>query len=160
MVDQTPTVMPRSTTDIPAVTVTQPAARNTTTVTTNTTTTTNANTSASPRQNDEVTRGIYNLKMVLFLLLLPLVLFAILLKHLLDYLFGLGLKEKDVTGKVALVSLWPNKPLKSLSASATHLALNLRNWIPKFQHRHHYHLHFYAHWFKCSQVTHTHTWTS
>lgn len=105
MVDQTPTVMPRSTTDIPAVTVTQPAARNTTTVTTNTTTTTNANTSASPRQNDEVTRGIYNLKMVLFLLLLPLVLFSILLKHLLDYLFGLGLKEKDVTGKVALVSL-------------------------------------------------------
>lgn len=62
--------------------------------------------SPSPRQNDEVTRGIFNLKMVVFLILLPLILFAAFLKHLLDYLFSLGLKEKDVSGKVALVSLY------------------------------------------------------
>jgi len=55
------------------------------------------------RNNDETTRAIFNLKVILFLLLLPLVLFAVFLKHLLDYLFSLGLKEKDVSGKVALV---------------------------------------------------------
>lgn len=58
------------------------------------------------RQNDEVTRGIFNLKMLVFLLLLPVVLLMVVLKHLLDYLFSLRLKEKDVNGKVALVSLF------------------------------------------------------
>lgn len=56
------------------------------------------------QRNDETTRAIYNLKVIVFLLLLPFVLFAVFLKHLLDYLFALGLKEKDVSGKVALVS--------------------------------------------------------
>ncbi|XP_061394411.1 estradiol 17-beta-dehydrogenase 11 [Musca vetustissima] len=103
MVDQTITVMTRSATDVPTTATTAistPAVRSTTT----TVTTSPSTASASPRQNDEVTRGIYNLKMVFFVLLLPLVLFAVFLKHLLDYLFGLGLKEKDVMGKVALVT--------------------------------------------------------
>lgn len=56
------------------------------------------------QRNDETTRAIYNLKVIVCLLLLPFVLFAVFLKHLLDYLFALGLKEKDVSGKVALVS--------------------------------------------------------
>jgi len=55
-------------------------------------------------QNDATTRGIFNLKIFIFLLLLPFVLFATFLKHLLDYLFSLGAKEKDVSGKVALVT--------------------------------------------------------
>lgn len=54
--------------------------------------------------NDETARGIYNLKVIVFFLLLPLILFAVFLKHLLDYLFGLGEKPKDVRGKVAVVS--------------------------------------------------------
>lgn len=62
-------------------------------------------TAALVHRNDETTRGIYNLKIIVFLLFLPFVLFAVLLKHLLDYLFALGLKEKDVSGKVALVRL-------------------------------------------------------
>lgn len=56
------------------------------------------------QRNDETARAIYNLKVIVFLLFLPFVLFAVFLKHLLDYLFALGLKEKDVSGKVALVS--------------------------------------------------------
>lgn len=56
------------------------------------------------QRNDETTRAIYNLKVIVFLVFLPFVLFAVFLKHLLDYLFALGLKEKDVSGKVALVS--------------------------------------------------------
>lgn len=61
-------------------------------------------TAAQAQRNDETTRLIYNLKIIAFLCLLPFVLFAVFLKHLLDYLFALGLKEKDVSGKVALVS--------------------------------------------------------
>ncbi|KAH8416635.1 hypothetical protein KR222_000163 [Zaprionus bogoriensis] len=56
------------------------------------------------QRNDERTRAIYSLKVIVFLVLLPFVLFAVFLKHLLDYLFALGLKEKDVSGKVALVT--------------------------------------------------------
>ncbi|EDW28181.1 GL27357 [Drosophila persimilis] len=56
------------------------------------------------RRNDETTRALFNLKIIIFLLLLPLILLAVGLKHLLDYLFALGLKEKDVSGKVALVT--------------------------------------------------------
>ncbi|EDW16849.1 short-chain dehydrogenase/reductase family 16C member 6 [Drosophila mojavensis] len=61
-------------------------------------------TAAQAQRNDETTRLIYNLKIIAFLCLLPFVLFAVFLKHLLDYLFALGLKEKDVSGKVALVT--------------------------------------------------------
>ncbi|XP_073818322.1 estradiol 17-beta-dehydrogenase 11 [Musca autumnalis] len=100
MVDQSVTVMTRSSTDVP--TAATPPVRSSTTTTTTVTSPSTA--SASPRQNDEVTRGIYNLKMVFFVLMLPLILFAVFLKHLLDYLFSLGLKEKDVMGKVALVT--------------------------------------------------------
>ncbi|XP_065372264.1 epidermal retinol dehydrogenase 2 [Calliphora vicina] len=89
------------TTEIPVPATTAAPIRINTTATTTTST---ATTAAGGRQNDEVTRGIYNLKMILFLLILPLVLFAVFLKHLLDYLFGLGIKEKDVAGKVALVT--------------------------------------------------------
>lgn len=56
------------------------------------------------QRNDETARGIYNLKVIVFFLLLPLILFAVFLKHFLDYLFGLGEKAKDVRGKVAVVS--------------------------------------------------------
>lgn len=108
MVDHSVTVMTRSaTTDVPAATTTTttinpPAVRSSTSTTM---VTTSGNTASAPsRQNDEVTRGIYNLKMVLLVLLLPLILLAVFLKHLLDYLFGLGLSEKDVMGKVAVVS--------------------------------------------------------
>ncbi|XP_034116458.1 short-chain dehydrogenase/reductase family 16C member 6 [Drosophila nasuta] len=86
----------------------------TTTTITRTTSSAPATTSVSPNsatptaalvnRNDETTRAIFNLKVILFLLLLPLVLFGVFLKHLLDYLFSLGLKEKDVRGKVALVT--------------------------------------------------------
>ncbi|TDG51321.1 hypothetical protein AWZ03_002116 [Drosophila navojoa] len=61
-------------------------------------------TAAQAQRNDETTRLIYNLKIIAFLCLLPFVLFAVFLKHLLDYLFALGQKEKDVSGKVALVT--------------------------------------------------------
>ncbi|XP_055905971.1 epidermal retinol dehydrogenase 2 [Eupeodes corollae] len=47
-------------------------------------------------------RLIFNLKIIVCLLLLPLILFAVALKHLLDYLFGS--KEKDVKGKVVLIT--------------------------------------------------------
>lgn len=98
MVETSTTVI--RTTELPApVTASTPVRANN-----NAASTATATTAASARQNDEVTRGIFNLKMILFLLLLPLVLFAVFLKHLLDYLFGLGLAEKDVAGKVALVS--------------------------------------------------------
>ncbi|XP_037819313.1 estradiol 17-beta-dehydrogenase 11 [Lucilia sericata] len=98
---ETTTVTRTTELPVPATTPAAPIRINTTSPTT---TTSAATTAAGARQNDEVTRGIYNLKMILFLLLLPLVLFAVFLKHLLDYLFGLGLKEKDVAGKVALVT--------------------------------------------------------
>lgn len=61
-------------------------------------------TAAQAQRNDERTRLGYNLQIIVFLCLLPFVLLAVFLKHLLDYLFALGLKEKDVSGKVALVS--------------------------------------------------------
>ncbi|KAI9577027.1 hypothetical protein GQX74_014955 [Glossina fuscipes] len=86
-----------STTPVPPPPTTTPTAHNISIATSSTATL------ASSRQNDEVTRGIFNLKIIVFLLLLPLILFAVFLKHLLDYLFALNLKEKDVTGKVALV---------------------------------------------------------
>lgn len=86
-----------STTPVPPPPITTPTAHNISVATSSTATL------ASSRQNDEVTRGIFNLKIIVFLLLLPLILFAVFLKHLLDYLFALNLKEKDVTGKVALV---------------------------------------------------------
>ncbi|CAD6994372.1 unnamed protein product [Ceratitis capitata] len=80
------------------VTNTTSAAATPTIATATTTTATNA------RRNDETARGIYNFKVIVFCLLLPLILFAVFLKHLLDYLFSLGEKEKDVRGKVAVVS--------------------------------------------------------
>uniref|UniRef100_A0A1A9W1P2 Uncharacterized protein n=1 Tax=Glossina brevipalpis TaxID=37001 RepID=A0A1A9W1P2_9MUSC len=86
-----------STTPVPP-TPTTPTAHNISVATSST-----ATLASSSRQNDEVTRGIFNFKIFIFLLLLPLILFGIFLKHLLDYLFALNLKEKDVTGKVALV---------------------------------------------------------
>ncbi|XP_023176851.2 short-chain dehydrogenase/reductase family 16C member 6 [Drosophila hydei] len=61
-------------------------------------------TAAQAQRNDERTRLGYNLQIIVFLCLLPFVLLAVFLKHLLDYLFALGLKEKDVSGKVALVT--------------------------------------------------------
>lgn len=87
-----------STTPVPP-TPTTPTAHNISVATSST-----ATLASSSRQNDEVTRGIFNFKIFIFLLLLPLILFGIFLKHLLDYLFALNLKEKDVTGKVALVT--------------------------------------------------------
>ncbi|XP_004536643.1 estradiol 17-beta-dehydrogenase 11 [Ceratitis capitata] len=80
------------------VTNTTSAAATPTIATATTTTATNA------RRNDETARGIYNFKVIVFCLLLPLILFAVFLKHLLDYLFSLGEKEKDVRGKVAVVT--------------------------------------------------------
>lgn len=68
------------------------------------------------QRNDETARAIYNLKVIVFLLFLPFVLFAVFLKHLLDYLFALGLKEKDVSGKVALVSRGWGRGLRWASA--------------------------------------------
>ncbi|KAH8341893.1 hypothetical protein KR059_003797 [Drosophila kikkawai] len=93
----TTTTITRSTTTAPAgsVTVTGPASSATPTA---------AQAAARAQRNDETTRAIFNLKVIVFLLLLPLILFAVFLKHLLDYLFALGLKEKDVSGKVALVT--------------------------------------------------------
>ncbi|KAH8243279.1 hypothetical protein KR032_006205 [Drosophila birchii] len=93
----TTTTITRSTTTAPAgsVTVTGPASSGTPTA---------AQAAARAQRNDETTRAIFNLKVIVFLLLLPLILFAVFLKHLLDYLFALGLKEKDVSGKVALVT--------------------------------------------------------
>jgi len=93
----TTTTITRTTTAVPAgaVTVTGPTASATPTAT---------QAAAQAHRNDETTRAIFNLKVIVFLLLLPLVLLAVFLKHLLDYLFALGLKEKDVSGKVALVS--------------------------------------------------------
>ncbi|KAH8310764.1 hypothetical protein KR044_002920 [Drosophila immigrans] len=85
----------------------------TTTTITRTTSTAPATTSVAPsatptaalvNRNDETTRAIFNLKVIVFLVLLPFVIFGVFLKHLLDYLFSLGLKEKDVRGKVALVT--------------------------------------------------------
>ncbi|EDV54064.1 short-chain dehydrogenase/reductase family 16C member 6 [Drosophila erecta] len=93
----TTTTITRTTTAVPAgaVTVTGPTASATPTAT---------QAAAQAHRNDETTRAIFNLKVIIFLLLLPLVLLAVFLKHLLDYLFALGLKEKDVSGKVALVT--------------------------------------------------------
>eukprot|EP00099_Drosophila_melanogaster_P023360 NP_651114.1 uncharacterized protein Dmel_CG17121 [Drosophila melanogaster] len=93
----TTTTITRTTTAVPAgaVTVTGPTASATPTAT---------QAAAQAHRNDETTRAIFNLKVIVFLLLLPLVLLAVFLKHLLDYLFALGLKEKDVSGKVALVT--------------------------------------------------------
>ena len=99
------TVVTRTTeSPTPAAATTIPMHVNSSTTTT--TTISNAAANSSARQNDEVIRGIYNLKIILFLLILPIVLFAVFLKHLLDYLFSLGLNEKDVAGKVALVSFF------------------------------------------------------
>ncbi|XP_017003104.1 short-chain dehydrogenase/reductase family 16C member 6 [Drosophila takahashii] len=94
----TTTTITRTTTAVPAgsVTVTGPTAASTTPTATQA--------AAQAHRNDETTRAIFNLKVIVFLLLLPLVLLAVFLKHLLDYLFSLGLKEKDVSGKVALVT--------------------------------------------------------
>ncbi|KAH8356439.1 hypothetical protein KR200_002983 [Drosophila serrata] len=93
----TTTTITRSTTTAPAgsVTVTVPGSSATPTA---------AQAAARAQRNDETTRAIFNLKVIFFLILLPLILFAVFLKHLLDYLFALGLKEKDVSGKVALVT--------------------------------------------------------
>ncbi|XP_067618725.1 uncharacterized oxidoreductase Lin0452 isoform X2 [Eurosta solidaginis] len=66
--------------------------------------TTTTVTPTNVRRNDETARGVYNLKVIICLMLLPLILFAVFLKHLLDYLFSLGVKEKDVRGKVAVVT--------------------------------------------------------
>lgn len=95
----TTTTITRTTTQVPAGsgTVTPTPAPSTATPTA-------AQVAAQAQRNDETTRAIFNLKIIVFVLLLPLILFAVLLKHLLDYLFALGLKEKDVSGKVALVS--------------------------------------------------------
>uniref|UniRef100_A0A0K8VGK5 Retinol dehydrogenase 10-A n=1 Tax=Bactrocera latifrons TaxID=174628 RepID=A0A0K8VGK5_BACLA len=68
------------------------------------TTATTTTAARNAQRNDETARGIYNLKVIVFFLLLPLILFAVFLKHLLDYLFGLGEKPKDVRGKVAVVT--------------------------------------------------------
>ncbi|XP_030370907.1 short-chain dehydrogenase/reductase family 16C member 6 [Scaptodrosophila lebanonensis] len=87
---------------ITTTTISMPASSNAATATAATPTASQA--AAQARRNDETTRAIFNVKIIIFLLLLPIVLFAVLLKHFLDYLFGLGLKEKDVSGKVALVT--------------------------------------------------------
>ncbi|XP_017131368.1 short-chain dehydrogenase/reductase family 16C member 6 isoform X1 [Drosophila elegans] len=94
----TTTTITRTTSAVPAgaVTVTGPTG--------SAATPTAAQVAAQAHRNDETTRAIFNLKVIVFLLFLPLVLLAVFLKHLLDYLFALGLKEKDVSGKVALVT--------------------------------------------------------
>ena len=93
---------------------------------------TTASVSTPSSQNDETQRLFFNLKMVGLLLLLPLILFAVFLKHLLDYLFGLAEKEKDVIGKVALVSLeiWGSSDVILSSAQYFFLFFQLNLGFP------------------------------
>ncbi|EDV94693.1 epidermal retinol dehydrogenase 2 [Drosophila grimshawi] len=102
----TTTTITRATINVPATPA--PATPPTTIATATATSTVGASSSSSVgavvQRNDETTRHIFNLKIIVFLLLLPFVLLAVGLKHILDYLFALGLKEKDVSGKVALVT--------------------------------------------------------